>query len=159
MVSSTDGTRHFHNQMKSEGDKYFLIVSKEFDYFLSTTELFAVTSNFFAEPFRRTQSLLIQSGLFQIWTKYGREMMLNLDMHFASCLVNVHLNESLKHEFWEYTTCLLASKDGVNQLAQNLQDQFAPPVVPKTFKTFRSLSLRVVSLIFFTFGVGMILAV
>ncbi|OXA46141.1 hypothetical protein Fcan01_19340 [Folsomia candida] len=158
MVSSTDGTTHFHNQMKSAGDKYFLIVSKEFYYFLSTTELFAVTSNFFAKPFRRTQSLLIQSGLFQIWTKYGREMMLNLDMHYGSCLVDVYLNDNATN-FWGYTTCLLGrKKDGGTQLAQNLQDKITRPVVPKTYKTFRSLSLRVVSLIFFTFGVGMILA-
>ncbi|OXA36643.1 hypothetical protein Fcan01_28588, partial [Folsomia candida] len=128
MVSSTEGTRHFYNQMKSERDKYFLIMSKEFDYFLSTTELFAVTLNFFAEPFRRTQSILIESGLFQIWTQYGNDLMLKHDMQFASCLVHVYLNEGIKNKFWEYRTCLVGRQDDVTQLSQNLQDQFARPV-------------------------------
>ncbi|OXA41631.1 Glutamate receptor ionotropic, delta-1 [Folsomia candida] len=157
MVSSTDGTSLFLNLMKMEEDKYFLIRSKEFDYFLSTTELFAVTSNFFAEPFLRVQSLLIQSGLFQIWTTYGKEMMLSLSKHFTSCLQNIYLNDKTRSTFWEYTAYLRVAQ-GVDKIPKGLQDYLQGRVVPKIFKIFRALSLKVVSMIFFSWAIGLILA-
>lgn len=149
-ISSTDGIDYFESIMKMS-EEHYLVRCRQFDNFISATELFVVTRNFFANPFRLRFTALVESGIFEIWRRYGLKQKLNWDVYMLDCLQKMmdEIGANETSRLWSYSACA-PTKGSANELAYR-------PVLHSAVKA-KPISFHLITVVFMVAGSGFILS-
>jgi len=145
-VTSTEGVEHFSALMKQSGD-YYLIQSQEWNGFIGTENELVCTRNFILEPITRNYMRIQQSGIYDVWRKYGSALKIFVESRMMKCLENKVKANKNDPEFDKFGVCIEA-------ITENFKERLYRPVISSHVKRPTSLSVRVTVHVFMWWGVG-----